>query len=122
MCRENKKTAGSKNIFNRAAQAVSSGIADLKPATTIETLIMLAIAGIIGGELSSPLWATDVQSAKVTLEGLSLKPVKVGGYGWFACGKGDVFATNFTAENAQGHTVSGTVCKGWLKGSTVRFD
>jgi hypothetical protein len=57
-----------------------------------------------------------------TLRNTGLTPVEVGGYGWFDCGQGDVFATRFTATNAEGREVQGTVCKGILKGSTVRFD
>ncbi len=60
--------------------------------------------------------------ARKALRDAGLKPVKVGGYSFFACGKDDTFSTQFTATNAQGQTVTGTVCSGWLKGKTVRFD
>lgn len=43
------------------------------------------------------------------------------GYGWFACGKDDVFATSFKAIK-NGQEISGTVCSGWFKGKTLRLD
>lgn len=47
--------------------------------------------------------------------------VETGGYGWFDCGEGDVFATRFTARR-DGYETVGTVCQGWFKGQTIRFD
>lgn len=39
----------------------------------------------------------------------------------FKCGKGDLLGHEFTAKNPQGKHVSGYVCTGILKGSTVRW-
>jgi hypothetical protein len=66
---------------------------------------------------------TDQKGATHALQAAGLKPVKVGGYGFLACdGKSDTFATKFTAVNSQGQTVTGTVCGGWWKGKTIRYD
>lgn len=66
---------------------------------------------------------TDEDGATKALHSAGLKPVSVGGYAWFACdSKSDDFATKFTAVNAQGETVTGAVCSGWLKGKTIRYD
>lgn len=48
--------------------------------------------------------------------------IDAGGYGWLSCGQDDAFRTNFTATAPNGKRVSGTVCSGWFKGHTVRFD
>jgi hypothetical protein len=69
----------------------------------------------------NPLW-TDPAGATKTLEDSGFSNVKPGGYSWFGCGKGDLYHTTFKATNAQGKQVSGVVCKGVFKGSTIRFD
>lgn len=81
-----------------------------------------ALAAVIAvGMLLSA--CTDKDGATRALREAGLTPVQVGGHGWFACdGKSDTFATRFTAINAQGATVTGTVCSGWLKGKTIRYD
>lgn len=48
--------------------------------------------------------------------------IDAGGYGWLSCSEDDVFKTNFTATSPAGKRVSGTVCSGWFKGGTIRFD
>lgn len=47
--------------------------------------------------------------------------VQTGGYGWLDCSEDDVFATEFVAWR-DGVRVTGTVCQGLFKGSTVRLD
>lgn len=55
------------------------------------------------------------------LESQGFTNVKTHGFSMFGCGQDDNFSTKFTAEK-DGKTVSGVVCGGILKGSTVRFD
>lgn len=48
-------------------------------------------------------------------------------YDWFGCSKGDTFSVKFTAEKynpytKQSNTITGTVCKGVLKGYTIRYE
>lgn len=64
---------------------------------------------------------TDANRTKKTLESSGFTDIETGGFNLFACGKDDNFATDFTAKNANGQKVSGTVCCGILKGCTVRF-
>jgi hypothetical protein len=84
------------------------------------------IAGSLGLILTAAVsinpWMQDPQGATQTLKDNQLEPAKVGGYGWFSCGTGDIWKTRFEATNAKGATVHGTVCKGLFKGSTIRFD
>jgi len=73
---------------------------------------MLALAG-----------CTDEDGATKALRSAGLRPVHVGGYSFFGCdSKSDTFATEFTAINVNGETVSGVVCSGFLKGKTIRYD
>lgn len=66
---------------------------------------------------------TDTSPKNVRLlESMGMTNVELGGYGWFACGENDVSATRFTAVGASGEPISGTLCSGWFKGTTVRFD
>jgi hypothetical protein len=71
--------------------------------------------------LINPLWV-DPAGATRTLDNAGFSHAETTGYGWFKCGKGDLWHTNFKAQNPNGKEVTGTVCKGLLKGSTVRFD
>lgn len=65
----------------------------------------------------------DTTTARRALENMDFADIQVGGFAPFMCGKGDTFATKFTAKNAHGKTVTGAVCSSWLtKGATVRFD
>ena len=64
---------------------------------------------------------TQPDDAHRILKGMGFTQIAIGGYDFFACGQDDFFSTEFTARNAQGQFVSGTVCSGWFKGSTVRF-
>lgn len=43
------------------------------------------------------------------------------GYGWFSCSDDDVYKTKFTAIK-NGQAISGTICRGWLKGATIRYN
>lgn len=65
---------------------------------------------------------TDESGAKKALERNGYKPINVGGYGWFAGSKDDVFRTKFKAVAQNGDTVTGCVTSGWFKGNTVRTD
>lgn len=65
---------------------------------------------------------TDENGSKRVLESNGYKNVQTTGYNFFACSDSDTFATGFIAESPNGQTVSGTVCKGFLKGSTIRFE
>ena len=44
------------------------------------------------------------------------------GINYFSCGSGDVFKDGFKAVNMNGERVEGTICSGWFKGRTIRFD
>jgi hypothetical protein len=63
-------------------------------------------------------------SAKQAVENLGFTEVDIS-YSLFTtsfrCSDSDDFGYNFTAKNTQGKVVSGYVCNGFLKGSTVRF-
>lgn len=65
---------------------------------------------------------TDPRGATRALEGLDLRGIELTGFRLWGCGQDDQYATGFRAKNAKGQVVTGVVCGGWLKGSTVRFD
>lgn len=64
---------------------------------------------------------TDDVNTRRTLNSAGYTDIQTRGYGWFSCGKGDDFATEFTAKNPQGRYVDGVVCCGFLKSCTIRF-
>jgi len=64
---------------------------------------------------------TDNQGTVEVLTANGYTKISTLGYGVFACSDTDIFATKFTAISPNGTRVSGTVCKGLLKGKTIRF-
>lgn len=40
----------------------------------------------------------------------------------WSCSDGDTFVDGFDAVSSSGHQVSGVVCSGWFKSSTIRID
>lgn len=65
---------------------------------------------------------TDSNKTIRVLEDQGFTDIEITGYEPFACSKDDDFATGFRAKSVTGKTVTGTVCSGFLKGATVRFD
>lgn len=64
----------------------------------------------------------DMSSATKTLRQNGYTNVQTHGYGFFECSQNDKFATKFSATSPSGYYVTGTVCSGFFKGSTIRFD
>lgn len=65
---------------------------------------------------------TNGPDAERVLRAQGYDDIRTGGYDPFACSEDDTFRTSFAARAPSGQTVTGTVCKGWFKGSTVRLD
>ena len=65
---------------------------------------------------------TRPDATKDLLTSQGYKDVTITGYSFFACSKDDTFATGFDAVSPTGQRVSGAVCSGLMKGSTIRFD
>lgn len=65
---------------------------------------------------------SDADGAKKALAAAGYSDIQTNGYAFWGCGRDDTFHTNFTAKGPTGITVSGVVCGGWLKGSTIRID
>lgn len=77
---------------------------------------LVAFSALAQSQCVSP---SDTRNA---LQAMGFTNIEVGGRAWFGCSEDDTFATRFTATNPQGHVVTGQVCSGPFKGSTVRFD
>lgn len=76
---------------------------------------------IIYGVVVALIGCSQPDKTVSILEAQGFTNVKTQGFSIFGCGQDDNFSTKFTAEK-DGKTVSGVVCGGILKGSTVRFD
>jgi len=81
-------------------------------------LISLAFFGLI---LALP-GCTDPQAAQNALDNFGFKDIKITGYRIFTCGEDYTFHTGFEAKNPNGKTVTGAVCSGLFKGTSVKFD
>lgn len=80
----------------------------------IATILLVAL--VLAG-------CTNETDARRALDGAGYSNIALQGYAWFACdGKSDTFATKFSANGPTGKPVSGAVCSGFLKGSTIRTD
>lgn len=79
----------------------------------------LILAGLLALGASG---CTDTDKATTALQGAGYKDVQITGYRIFGCSDSDTFHTGFTATGPTGVRVSGVVCGGWLKGSTIRLD
>jgi hypothetical protein len=86
---------------------------------TIVTLGTLAAFAFGGGCDSC---RTDEITTLETLNKAGFNNAKTGDYGWFTCGEGDWYATEFTARNSDDEKVEGVVCCGiFTKGCTIRY-
>jgi len=65
---------------------------------------------------------SDASDARRVLDDQGYTDIRVGGHAWFACSDHDSYATKFTAKSPIGRQVSGAVCKGIFKNSTIRLD
>lgn len=65
---------------------------------------------------------TDSSGTIRALDNAGMKDIEITGYRVFGCDKGDGFSTGFRATNPNGKVVTGVVCSGWLKNSTIRYD
>jgi len=71
--------------------------------------------------LSACMGRVDDATAIRVAEANGLHDVKVGDYAMMSCGRGDDYRSHFTATNAEGRRVAGTICCGWMKDCTVRY-
>jgi len=84
----------------------------------LKTTALMAIALIA---LLCATGCTRTDQAITVLKNEGYTDIKITGYEFFMCGKGDTFSTGFTAKNRNGKIVSGAVCSGLLKGATIRY-
>lgn len=72
-----------------------------------------SLAALLGGiaYVNNSDVLTDVEGATDTVTRAGYKPVTVGGYSPLGCQRGEWLATGFSATNASGQAVTGTVCK-----------
>ncbi len=83
----------------------------------MSTRIIAAIAVLFAMSACS-----DSGGADKALRGAGYKNVEITGYRFFGCGDHDFYHTGFSAIGADGSPVTGVVCAGFLKGSTIRLD
>ncbi len=81
-----------------------------------KVLALAAVALLLAG-------CTDTSDKNVRLlESMGMTNVELGGYAWFDCSEDDTFKTAFKAVGVNGEEVSGALCSGFFKGTTVRFN
>lgn len=64
---------------------------------------------------------TDEPRATRVLKSQGYTDIVITGYDFWGCSKDDITHTGFAAKGLDGNKVSGTVCAGWTKNSTVRI-
>lgn len=81
-----------------------------------KVLILLILSTVVLVACTRP------DTTRQILEREGYKQITITGYRPFSCSDGDQFKTGFKALNKEGYMVAGTVCSGFLKGHTIRFD
>lgn len=79
-------------------------------------ILIALLVGLVFVGCTSPKDTTNA------LTNAGFKDIEITGYNHFSCGSDDTFRTGFKAIGPTGNTVTGTVCSGWFKGATIRFD
>jgi len=79
-------------------------------------LILLGLSVVI---LSG---CTSSDGATRALDSAGYSQIQITGFRFFGCGEDDNFRTGFAAVGPTGKPVTGVVCGGFLKGSTIRLD
>lgn len=85
----------------------------------IQLAILVAFIVIMITCLSN---CTDKDGAIRILQQQGYTDIVITGGRFFGRSSGDVYCTGFEATSSNGTRVSGVVTKGWVKGSTIRFD
>lgn len=62
------------------------------------------------------------ERARAAVEASGMTDVEITGMAFFGCADKDYITATFRAKTSAGKAVSGVVCGGILKGSTVRID
>lgn len=81
-------------------------------------LRILALASVVVGLAGCTVSEPRATSA---VEAMGFSDVKLGGPSLFGCSDKDTFTRTFTATAANGKRVHGVICKGLMKGATVRL-
>ena len=77
--------------------------------------ILLTAAIILAG-------CTQPDHARKVLESAGYTEIQMQGYDWINCSEDDMYRDKFTAKGPTGKPISGVVCAGFFKGSTIRLD
>lgn len=86
-------------------------------------LLILSLAGVFSiGTYAYGNGSDDLARCERTLQSQGYTEIKMTGYRFFGCGRGDWTSQGFTAQSPTGITVEGTVCAGLLKNVTVRLE
>lgn len=81
----------------------------------MKKILLISLASVLMG-------CTNGDGAVRALEGAGYTDIKITGYRVFGCHEDDTFRTGFKAMGQGGKPVTGVVCSGILKGSTIRLD
>lgn len=77
---------------------------------------------VLLGVVLSVSSCTQEDDALRILRSQGFHNIQITGFRFFGCDEKDTFHTGFVATSQSGQRLSGVVCSGFLKGSTVRFD
>lgn len=87
--------------------------------TKTMSVFLLGVALMLAGCESE---SVGEARAADTLNKAGYTNVAITGWRWIGCGRDDIFQYGFTATGPSGVRTSGVVCRGLMKGSTVRLD
>ena len=113
--------------FTPTKKALSNTFSNYAAAAIVYGGIGLVAAGFLGystAKMGLNPFMTSPENTIKSAEKAGYRSVEVKGYGWLDCGWGEsaeMWRTRFTAKDAAGHDIEGTMCEGLIKSPTPRF-
>jgi len=87
-----------------------------------EAGILLGGLAVLGLITFATMGNVDPATARRALEAQGLTNVRLDGYSFLGCSRGETYSTSFRAIGVNGKPVSGVVCGGFFKNVTVRYE
>lgn len=118
----NTNTCERQRVTTAEVPKRSEGHADVAARTGRRPSRTVELCGVVVAFAATLIGCTQPEEARKILEAQGLTNITITGYNAFACSEDDNYSTGFEATSVNGTRVKGTVCKGMLKGATVRYE
>lgn len=87
-----------------------------------EAGILLGVLALLGLVTVALTGNVDPGAGRRALEAQGLTNIRLDGYQFLGCGRGEGYSTAFRATGVNGKPVRGVLCQGLFKNVTVRYE